>query len=388
MNKNNILHAAIFLIMVVMVFPVACVKVVSQVPPVPSAPTGNQPPVIASLSAAQNQTYPGGTVNLQSVVSDANMDIINFKWTATGGEFIENGRANTTWRAPKDFGNYEVKLTVDDGKGGTAQSTAQITVSANHPPTITSLTADPAALQFASRTTLTCIASDQDGDSVQYSWQATNGTLSGEGNKVSWTSPSKGGNYSVFVVAGDGKGAETRQEIVIPVAAPSGVQTFTMIPKESGTVTSDGDRDNTIFKAGDDEKNIGYRAFFSYNIFPLLGMDIKQARLKFIDGRVVGDDPFDTVTGVGGFQVMHISYGNSLPKFNTVDGSPFQRSEAYLNKPIVEMDVTPELVTAVDNRLERFQAEAGFMKHTSNGNGIAQYLQWSDVVLEVTASAK
>ena len=388
MNKNNILHAAIFLIMVVMVFPVACVKVVSQVPPVPSAPTGNQPPVIASLSAAQNQTYPGGTVNLQSVVSDANMDIINFKWTATGGEFIENGRANTTWRAPKDFGNYEVKLTVDDGKGGTAQSTAQITVSANHPPTITSLTADPAALQFASRTTLTCIASDQDGDSVQYSWQATNGTLSGEGNKVSWTSPSKGGNYSVFVVAGDGKGAETRQEIVIPVAAPSGVQTFTMIPKESGTVTSDGDRDNTIFKAGDDEKNIGYRAFFSYNIFPLLGMEIKQARLKFVDGRVVGDDPFDTVTGVGGFQVMHISYGNSLPKFNTVDGSPFQRSEAYLNKPIVEMDVTPELVTAVDNRLERFQAEAGFMKHTSNGNGIAQYLQWSDVVLEVTASAK
>jgi len=388
LNKNNILHAAIFLIMVVMVFPVACVKVVSQVPPVPSAPTGNQPPVIASLTAAQNQTYPGGTVNLQSVVSDANMDIINFKWTATGGEFIENGRANTTWRAPKDFGNYEVKLTVDDGKGGTAQSTAQITVSANHPPTITSLTADPAALQFASRTTLTCIASDQDGDSVQYSWQATDGTLSGEGNKVSWTSPSKGGNYSVFVVAGDGKGAETRQEIVIPVAAPSGVQTFTMIPKESGTVTSDGDRDNTIFKAGDDEKNIGYRAFFSYNIFPLLGMDIKQARLKFVDGRVVGDDPFDTVTGVGGFQVMHISYGNSLPKFNTVDGSPFQRSEAYLNKPIVEMDVTPELVTAVDNRLERFQAEAGFMKHTSNGNGIAQYLQWSDIVLEVTASAK
>ena len=250
-----------------MVFPVACVKVVDQAPPAPAAPTGNLPPVIASLTAAQNQTYPGGTVNLQSVVSDPNGDMINFKWTATGGEFVENGRANTTWRAPKEFGSYEIKLTVDDGKGGTAQSTAQITVSANHPPTITSLTADPAALQFASRTTLTCIASDQDGDSVQYSWQATDGTLSGEGNKVSWTSPSKGGNYSVFVVVGDGKGAETRQEIVIPVAAPSGVQTFTMIPKESGTVTSDGDRDNTIFKAGDDEKNIGYRAFFSYNIF-------------------------------------------------------------------------------------------------------------------------
>ena len=388
MNKSNILHAAILLIVVSLILPVACVKVADQAPAAPTAPTGNLPPVIASLTAAQNQSYPGGTVNLQSVVSDPNGDMINFKWTATGGEFVENGRANTTWRAPKDFGDYEIKLTVDDGKGQMAQSTVQITVSANHPPTITSLTAEPTALQYASRTTLTCVASDQDGDPVQYKWEARDGTLSGEGNRVSWTSPSKGGNYSVFVTVSDGKGAETRQEIVVPVAAPSGAQTFNMLPKESGTVTSEGDRDNSMFKAGDDEKNIGYRAFFSYNIFPLMGMDIKQARLKFIGGKVVGDDPFDPITGVGGFQVMHISYVNTMPKFGSVDGSPFQRSEAYLNKPIVEVDVTPELVTAVDNRLERLQAEAAFMKRTTNGNNVAQYLQWSDVVLEVTASAK
>ena len=256
--------------------------------PHPAAPTGNLPPVIASLTAAQNQTYPGGTVNLQSVVSDPNGDTINFKWTATGGEFVENGRANTTWRAPKDFGDYEIKLTVDDGKGGTQQSTVQITVSANHPPTITSLTAEPAALQYASRTTLTCIASDQDGDPVQYRWEARDGTLSGEGNKVSWTSPSQGGNYSVFVIASDGKGAETRQEIVIPVAAPSGVQTFKMVPKESGTVTSEGDKDTSYFRAGDDEKNVGYRAFFSFNIFPLTGMDIKAGQAEIIGTRSSG----------------------------------------------------------------------------------------------------
>ena len=388
MNKGKLLHALLLLIMVSLVLPVGCVKVVEKAPEAPSAPAGNLPPVIASLTAAQNQSYPGGTVNLQSVVSDPNNDSVNFKWTATGGEFVENGRANTTWRAPRDFGSYEIKLTVDDGKGGTAQSTVEIAVSANHAPTITSLTADPPALQFASRTTLACVASDQDGDPVQYKWEAREGTLSGEGNRVSWTSPSKGGNYSIFVTVADGKGAETRQEIVIPVAAPSGVQTFNMVPKESGTVTSEGDRDSSIFKAGDDEKNIGYRAFFSYNIFPLLGMDIKQARLKFIGGRVVGDDPFDPITGVGGFQIMRISYGTILPKFGTVDGSPFQKSEAYLNKQIVEVDVTPELITAVDNRLEKFQAEAAFMKRTTNGNNIAQYLQWQDVVLEVTASAK
>ena len=391
MNKSKILQMAILFIVVSLILPVACVKIADRPPAVPTAPTapaGNLPPVISSLTAAKNQTFPGGTVNIQSVVADANGDMINFNWTATAGEFVENGRANTAWRAPKNYGTYEVKLTVDDGKGGTAQATVPITVSANNAPSITSLTADPPALQFASTTTLTCMASDQDGDPVQYKWEARDGTLSGVGNKVSWTSPSKGGNYSIYVVASDGKGAESRQEIEIPVAAPSGVQTFKMVPKESGTVTSEGDRDNTMFKAGDDEKNIAYRAFFSYNIFPLLGMDIKQAKLKFIDGKVVGDDPFDSITGVGGFQVMRISYGNILPKFATVDGSPFQLSEAYRNKQIVEVDVTPELVTAVDNRLERFQAEAGFMKRITNGNNVAQYLQWQDVILEVTASAK
>ena len=385
MRNNRFIYALVLMSIITLAVVVACAP---AAPSTPAAPAGNLPPVIASLTAAQNQTYPDGTVNIQSVVSDPNGDIINFNWTATGGEFVENGRANTAWRAPKGYGNYEIKLTVDDGKGGTAQGTVPITVSANHAPSVTSLTADPTALQFASTTTLTCIASDQDGDPVQYKWEARDGTLSGIGNKVTWTSPSKGGNYSVFVVVSDGKGAESRQEIVIPVASTSSVQTFKVIAKESGTVTSEGDRDNSIFKAGDDEKNIGYRAFFSYNIFPLMGMEIKQAKLKFLDGRVVGDDPFDTVTGLGGYEVMRISYGTTMPKFGTPDGSPFQRSEGYKNKPIVEVDVTPELVTAVDNRLEKFQAEAAFMKRTTNGNNVAQYVQWPDVVLDVTAAPK
>jgi len=385
MRNTRFVYALVLMAVITLAVVVACAK---PAEPPAAAPVGNLPPVIASLTAAQNQTYPEGTVNIQSVVSDPNGDSINFNWTSTGGEFVENGRANTAWRAPKGYGTYEIKLAVDDGKGGTAQASVPITVSANHAPSITSLTAEPTALQFASTATLTCIASDQDGDAVQYKWEARDGTLSGVGNRVSWTSPSKTGNYSIFVVASDGKGAEARQEIVIPVAAPSGVQTFKLIPKESGTVTSEGDRDNSMYKAGDDEKNIGYRAFFSYNIFPLMGMDIKQARLKFLDGKVVGDNPFDPVTGVGGYQVRHVSYGNILPKFGSMDGGPFQRSEAYLNKPIVEVDVTPELITAVDNRLERFQAEAAFMKLTTNGNNIAQYVQWPDVVLEVTASAK
>ncbi|MGA9047465.1 MAG: PKD domain-containing protein [Dehalococcoidia bacterium] len=354
-----------------------------------TVPTGNQPPVISSFTAASSQTYPGGMVNFQSVVSDPNNDNLNFQWTATGGSFVESGRANNTWTAPTSVGTYQIKLTVDDGKGGTAEATIPITVSTNHPPVISSLKADPSSLQFSSSATLTCIASDPDGDSLQYTWEAKDGTLSGNGNVVTWISPAtKAADYSVFVTVSDGKGGETRQELVIPVAPVSSTQTFSLVKQESGTVSSDGNRDNTVYKAGDDEKNIGYRAFFSYNILPLAGMDIKQATLKFVGTTVVGSDPFDPVTGVGGFQLRSFSYGSTLPQFDVQGGGQLERAETYLNKELDTVDVTPEMVNAIYNQLPRFQVEAGFMKHATNGDNKAQFIQWSDVALEVTASPK
>jgi len=365
---------------------VSCVKATE---PPPAVPAGNQPPVISSFTAASNQTYPGGTVNFQSVVSDPNNDNINFQWTSTGGSFVESGRANNTWRAPNAVGNYQIKLAVDDGKGGTAEATIPITVSTNHPPVITSLQANPSSLQFSSSATLTCIANDPDGDPIQYKWDAKDGTLSGTGNVVSWISPStKAADYSVFVTVSDNKGAETRQELVVPVSPVSNVQTLNLVKQESGTVSSDGDRDNTVYKAGDSEKNIGYRAFFSYNILTLAGMDIKQATLKFVGTTVVGSDPFDPVTGVGNFQLRSFSYGSTLPKFDVQGGGQLERAETYLNKTLSTVDVTPEMVNAITNQMPRFQVEAGFMKHATNGNNVAQFIQWSDVVLEVTAAPK
>lgn len=386
MNRRRGIYRVVLVLMAVaLVIPTACVKIAS---PAPAPTASSQDPEITSLTPAQNQIFPGGEVNIQSIVTNPNKDVLQFKWTASAGSFIEDGKANTTWRAPKNYGDYEIKLTVDNGKGFSTEATTWITVSANHPPDINSLTADPAALQFAQNTTITCVAADSDGDPVQFKWEAREGSISGVGNKVTWTSPSKNGNFSIWVTVSDGKGAETRQELIIPVASPTGSQTLTLVKSESGTVDSLGDRQLGFFRAGDDEKNTGYRAFFSFNIFPLQTMEIKQARLKFIGGTVVGDDPWDPVTGIGNFQIRRVSYGEKLPSFNFVDGGPVERDPSFNNRQFDEVDVTPELVNNIANRLERLQFEAGFMKKTTNGNNIAQYIQWQDAVLEVTASQK
>lgn len=205
----------------------ACVK---EAAPAATTPAVNQPPVLWSLTAAQTQTYPGGSVNLQAVVSDPNGDLLNYNWTTTGGSFVESGRDHNTWVAPNHLGNYDIELMVDDGKGGTVDALVTISVSANHPPVISSLTADPSALSFASRTILTVIASDPDGDTLQYIWDDGDaGTISGIGDKVSWTSPSKNRNYNISVTVSDGNGTVTRQEIVIPVTDTSSTQAIPLV---------------------------------------------------------------------------------------------------------------------------------------------------------------
>jgi hypothetical protein len=56
---------------------------------------------------------------------------------------------------------------------------------------------------------ITCVASDPDGDTLTYNWSADNGTIKGQGDKISWTSPAGMGTYHVTVTVSDSKGLET-----------------------------------------------------------------------------------------------------------------------------------------------------------------------------------
>jgi len=347
----------------------------------PPPPSGNQPPVILSVIAKNQQLYPSGTTEITCIAQDVDNDQLNFTWAATGGEFIGTG-PTVTWRAPVTLGTYTVTVTVDDGKGGSVQASLPIAVGANQAPVISSLTASPSGVLYGGSTLLTCTASDPDGDVVRYNWSTSKGSITGVGNKVTWIAPSESGSFTVTVVISDGKGGETQGNVVVTVAPATSTVTFPPVAEETGTVDSYGDKDTTRTIAGDDEKNIGYHACWSYNVFSLAGKYVQSATLKLTTTSVVGD-PFSSVTGLAGLRFWKVTYGDKLPNFDFT-GSNLIHVPVQTKAP-TSIDVTQEVANVAAAASTRFQVEALFLK-TSNGNNMAEFIQWSDAVLEVTYS--
>jgi len=359
----------------------------SEAPPAPEPETtgGNQPPVISSLAAEQTQIHPSGTTEVKCVALDADGDEMSFEWACTGGSFGPTSPTIVTWNAPANYGNYEVTVTVEDGQGGTAQQTLTLSVVANQAPQIVSVDADPDTLLPLGSSTITCRANDPDGDKVRCSWSAGEGDISGEGDKVTWDAPNKEGTFEITVLVSDDKGGETKGYVSITVAAATRTVLFNAVQEETGTVSSDGDRDCSRTRAGDDDRNIGYRAFWSFNIYSLVGTEVEDAKLKF-STKTSNDEAFKSAGAgaLGGLQLWKARYGEGgLPSFDITGGTlaPLQK------EPPTVINITPEIARLVNANATRFQAEALFMKIT-NGDGVAQWIEWSDVTLTVTYKEK
>jgi hypothetical protein len=355
-------------------------------PPADNQPQGNRPPIISSLTPASWESYPQGKVEIQVVAADPDGDKTTISWQATGGTINGAGYV-VQWQAPNQYGTYTITAIASDGKGGTAQQSIDLGVSANQAPTLESLNAKPPTVGLAGSSTITCIANDPDGDVINYNWTSDEGNITGVGNVVTWIAPNREGTFNVLVKLTDGKGGETTGSVPVTVAGATKTIEISVIQEETGTVSSDGDRDNSKMMAGDDSGNIGYRAFFSFNIFSLNHTEIKQARLIFTTRRVTGD-PFVRAGGqsLGGLWIRKVTYSEKLPNFNIISNKLEKESGTIYNPPTV-MDVTPEMVYAVNSGVDRFQAEAMFDK-IQNANNVAENIEWNDVKLEVTYTEK
>jgi hypothetical protein len=175
----------------------------------------NSPPVIASLTPSAATVGAGNSCTVTCTATDAEGDTLTYAWTATEG--IITGTTNTvTWTAPTTEGTYTISVSVSDGKGGVDSESCDIQV-ANTSPVIASLTPSSPSVLPGGNCTVTCSASDADGDTLTYTWSATAGTFSGTGSVVTWIAPTIEGTYNISVNVMDGKGGSDTDSCTITV---------------------------------------------------------------------------------------------------------------------------------------------------------------------------
>ena len=256
----------------------------------------------------------------------------------------------------------------------------------NQAPAISGVTANPAEVIYGDSSTLTCIATDPDYDPIKYSWSASEGTITGTGRQVTWVAPSKSGSINIAVTVSDNRGGQTAGNVTITVSAPTRTITINPVATETGTVDQKDNTDYSKTRAGDNAQNIGYRAFWSFDISSLRGKNIQNASLKFTTGNIVGD-PFawGPPSGLGGLWLWKDTYGASLPNFGYVGSKLINAGLMYVPPTVVDVTIVMRMLASYD--IPRFQVGALFNK-VSNGNIAADMIEWSSVVLEVTYSVK
>ena len=192
--------------------------------------TPNQSPVISNLTASVETVAPSGFTLISCVAQDPDGDGLSYTWEANGGTISGEG-ASVTWVAPATSGVfYTITVRVSDGRGGqeTGEVTVDVLIAGNTPPLIEDVvTTLPSNEIYDNETaTLTCVATDPDGDAiVSYTWEATGGTISGQGTTITWAPPEVSGTaeFSLTVRATDSKGNRSQaKSIPIIVRQASG----------------------------------------------------------------------------------------------------------------------------------------------------------------------
>lgn len=134
----------------------------------------NVNPTISSLTGdfSGNQ---GQTLTYTAVASDKGDDILTYTWDFGDGSPTTKGTdKSTVTHVYSQIGTYTLKLTVDDGEGGTASLTRTVNIG-NGAPSISSLTGDTSGDEGDTfRYTVT--ASDPGNDALTYVWDFGDGS--------------------------------------------------------------------------------------------------------------------------------------------------------------------------------------------------------------------
>ena len=82
----------------------------------------------------------------------------------------------------------------------------------NRSPVIQRVTVSPSTIAAEETTNVSCVATDEDGDALTYTWSAQWGSFPNgvSGSSIQWQAPSAAGNYSIAVTVNDGSSTDQK----------------------------------------------------------------------------------------------------------------------------------------------------------------------------------
>jgi hypothetical protein len=109
----------------------------------------------------------------------------------------------------------------EDYLGEISERSIVVHIPGNDPPVISDMDVDPETVKPKGTVTITVSASDPEGESLIYNYEASDGTVMGAGSQVTWTAPDKNGDCVIQVWVSDGEKSSDKETVIISVSGGS-----------------------------------------------------------------------------------------------------------------------------------------------------------------------
>ncbi|MGA1792341.1 MAG: metallophosphoesterase [Thermoplasmatota archaeon] len=176
----------------------------------PVEPVENDPPVILSIYLEAELIGPGEHVDLSVNAYDPEGEELEYIYAAEEGTIVGDGPL-ATYTAPDYEGAFYIEVKVFDGVLYSNPYFARIeveeepVVNENRAPEVDRVVATPQSVLSGGNVSLRTIASDPDGDPLEYTYYCAYGQIIGEGNEVIWKAPERTGLHVISVQVSDGE---------------------------------------------------------------------------------------------------------------------------------------------------------------------------------------
>jgi hypothetical protein len=88
----------------------------------------NSNPVISEAKLSSDTVYINKQYELTVKANDPDGDKLSYKWTVSGGSLVADNLATVKWNTPSKADNYDVKVVVQDNKGGSTSKSISVYV--------------------------------------------------------------------------------------------------------------------------------------------------------------------------------------------------------------------------------------------------------------------